>query len=156
MPHQLNRMVRILCVLSFLAGGCCKNAWPSAEVNFISGRDGTITMRATGTGLNRNEAIEDAERKAFRVLLFRGLPGSDQPIALIGSDESAEMTKHKAYFDQFYSEKRYRTFLMSSIPVTSWARYGCGRRSISVDLKINLNALRRDLEQFDLIRKFGY
>jgi hypothetical protein len=149
-------MVRMLCVLSLLAGGCFKKAMPSAEVNFISGWEGTITMRATGTGLTRNEAIEDAERKAFQVLLFRGLPGSDQHIALIGSDESAERIRHKAYFDQFYSEKRYRTFIMSSIPVTSWARFGCGRKSISVDLKINLIALRKDLEQFHVIRKFGY
>jgi hypothetical protein len=45
---------------------------------------------------------------------------------------------------------------MSSIPVSDLAKYRKGQKMISVDVKVNLTALRRDLETFGVIRKFGY
>jgi len=44
---------------------------------------------------------------------------------------------------------------MSSIPVSGLTKVK-GGKSITVDVKINLNALRSDLETFGVIRKFGY
>lgn len=129
---------------------------PTPQVNYVSGNSGTITMRAIGSGKKQQDAISEAEKNAINVLLFRGLPESEQKTALIGTDESGEIEKHKEYFDQFYTQKRYKTFIMSSIPVSNFAKQNGGAKGLTLDVKVNLAALRTDLEQNNIIRKFGF
>jgi hypothetical protein len=145
----------ILIILS-TTYSCSKKTIPSAEVNYVSGTEGTIIMRSIGVGSNQMEAIADAEKSAINVILFRGLPESIQKTALIGTSESEEMDKHKDYFEKFYSQKRYRTFIMFSIPVSNLIKQNGGQKSIAADVKVNLVALRKDLEQNNIIRKFGF
>ena len=128
---------------------------PSAEVNFISYSDGAITMRAIGIGNNEGEAITDALYNAFDVLFFRGLPESEQKNALVGTNENEERLKNKDFFDEFY-KIRYKSFVMSSISSSNLIKYSGGKKSIAIDVKINLSALRKDLEQNNIIRKFGF
>lgn len=128
---------------------------PSAEVNFLSSIDGTITMRANGIGKSEGEAIGDALFNAFDVLFFRGLPESEQKNALIGTNENDARKINKDYFDAFY-QRRYKTFVMSSIPASDLTKYSGGRKGIAIDVKINVIALRKDLEQNNIIRKFGF
>jgi hypothetical protein len=113
-------------------------------------------MRAIGFGINTEDAINDAEKNAMNVLLFRGLPESEVKIGLIGTNESDEIIKHQAYFTKFYTELRYKTFIMSSIPTSDLINKKGSKKSIAVDVKINFVALKRDLEQSNLIRRFGY
>lgn len=134
----------------------CKTVYPSAEVNYLSGNEQTLTVRTVGIGINEEKAIINAEQKVFDVLFFRGLPESQQKLPLVGSNESEEKSKHKDYFDKFYDGRRHKTFVMSSIPVSSLTRIKGGNKMISMDVKVNLNALRHDLETFNITRKFGY
>jgi hypothetical protein len=145
-------------IVSFLLiiSSCSFKTMPSAEVNYISSKEGTITMRAIGFGTNQVDAIIDAEQNSFNVLLFRGLPESEQKNGLIGTNESTEKAKYKDYFRKFYTDKRYKTFLMYSIPTSNLTRHKGGKKSIAVDVKINLLSLRKDLEENNIIRKFGY
>lgn len=64
--------------------------------------------------------------------------------------------KNKDYFNKFYKDKRYKTFVMSSIPTSDLTKHKGGKKSIAIDVKINLVALRKDLEQNNIIRKFGF
>ena len=125
-------------------------------VNYLTSKDGSITLRSVGAGENQQTAISDAEKNAFEVLFFRGLPDSEQKIALVGTNEVKEKQKHKTYFKKFYKGERYKTFLMSSIPTAIIANINGGSNNISVDVKINVTALRKDLEQNNIITKFGY
>jgi hypothetical protein len=143
-------------IILFTTYSCSEKLIPSAEVNYVSGNEGTITMRSIGVGTNQIEAIANAEKSAINVILFRGLPESIQKTALIGTSESEEMDKHKDYFEKFYSQNRYRTFIMSSIPVSNLIKQNGGQKSIAADVKVNLVALRKDLEQNNIIRKFGF
>jgi hypothetical protein len=143
-------------IILFTTYSCSEKLIPSAEVNYVSGNEGTITMRSIGVGTNQIEAIANAEKIAINVILFRGLPESIQKTALIGTSESEEMDKHKDYFEKFYSQNRYRTFIMSSIPVSNLIKQNGGQKSIAADVKVNLVALRKDLEQNNIIRKFGF
>lgn len=153
--HQLTILIGIMIFVT-IANSCSYKTLPTAEVNYLSGKDGTITMRAIGIGVNTEDAIYDAEKNAMNVLLFRGLPESEQKLALIGTNEVEEKNKHKDYFNKFYSEKRYKTFIMSSIPTSDLIKHKGGKKSIATDIKINLVALRKDLEQNNIIRKFGF
>jgi hypothetical protein len=153
--HQLPKLIGIIIFIS-IANSCRYKTLPTAEVNYLSSKDGTITMRAIGIGVQSEDAINDAEKNALNVLLFRGLPESEQKVALIGTNETEEKNKHKEYFNKLYYEKRYKTFVMSSIPTTDLILHKGGKKSIAVDIKINLVALRKDLEQNNIIRKFGF
>ncbi len=134
---------------------CCKTIYhTSAEVNYLSGTEQTVSVRAVGIGTNEETAIINAEQKVFDVLFFRGLPQSQQKLPMVGNDETAEKTKNKKYFDKFYDGQQHKTFVMSSIPVSGLTKTKSGK-SITVDVKVNLSALRSDLETFGVIRKFG-
>ena len=148
--------VLVVLLLLSITYSCSKKILPTSEVNYLSGNDGTITMRAIGNGTNQQKAISEAEKNAINVLFFRGLPESEQKIALIGTNESEEIKKHEQYFEKFYMQKRYKTFIMSSIPASDFAKQNGGTKSLSVDVKVNLVALRKDLEENNIIRKFGF
>jgi len=152
--HQLLIFTGLISLMIF-ANSCSYKTIPTAEVNYLSGKDGTITMRAVGIGANSEDAIYDAEINAVNVLLFRGLPESEQKVALIGTNEAEEKNKHKEYFKKFYLEKRYRTFILSSIPMGGLIKLKGNKKRVSIDIKINLFALRKDLEHNNIIRKFG-
>jgi hypothetical protein len=153
--HQLSKLIGLIIFMT-VANSCSYKTMPTAEVNYLTGKDGTITMRAIGIGVNSEDAIYDAEKNAINVILFRGLPESEQKVALVGTNEAEEKNKHKDYFNKFYSEKRYKTFIMSSIPTSDLIKHKGGKKSIATDIKINLVALRKDLEQNNIIRKFGF
>ena len=150
------RLLLTLPIITSVIFSCSIKTFPTAEVNYLSGKEGTITMRAIGIGANQEDAIIDAEKNAFNVIFFRGLPESEQKIALIGTNETEEKEKNKDYFNAFYKDKRYKTFIMSSIPGSDLIKHKGGKKSIAVDVKINLVALRKDLEQNNIIRKFGF
>jgi hypothetical protein len=153
---QLFYFVAIVVLLSTLVH-CSKTVYPlSAEVNYLTGDEQTITVRSISLGNDAEKAIINAEQKVFDVLFFRGLPESRQKLPLIGSNESEEKAKHTDYFNKFYDSKRHKTFVMSSIPVGSAVKVKGGHKQITVDVKVNLSALKRDLETFGVIRKFGY
>jgi hypothetical protein len=154
-PLKKISLLVILMLLS-VTYSCSNKTLPTSAVNYVSGNNGTITMRTIGNGTNQQEAISEAEKNAINVLFFRGLPESEQKVALIGTNESEEMEKHKLYFEKFYTQKRYKTFIMSSVPVSDFARQNGGEKSLALDVKVNLIALRTDLEQNNIIRKFGF
>lgn len=145
----------IVIIITSFCFPSCKTIYPTAEVNYLTGTEQTVTVRAVGIGINEEKAIINAEQKVFEVLFFRGLPESAQKLPMIGSNESEEKAKHKDYFKEFYDNKRHKTFVMSSIPVSSLSRVKEGKM-ISVDIKVNLSASRNDLETFGIVRKFGF
>jgi hypothetical protein len=153
----MKQLIKLFLGISILLlMNACRTIYPSAKVNYLSGDEQTVTVRTIGLGNNEEKAIINAEQKVFDVLFFRGLPESKQKLPLIGSNESEEKAKHKKYFDEFYDGKRHKTFVMSSIPVSNAVNVKGGQKQITVDVKINLSALRKDLETFGVIRKFGY
>ena len=127
----------------------------SAEVNFLyKEATGTIAVKSTGFGKNQTDAVSDAQKNAFKVILFKGLPGTELNVPLIENENDAK-SKHSDYFKKFFEQGNYKTFMMSSTESSNLINMK-GYKKITVDVKINYNSLRKDLEQFQLIRKFGY
>ena len=155
---ELNLLFKGMGLVIFLniLTNCSYKTLPTASVNFVSGNNGTLTMRAIGFGINTEDAIKDAEKNALNIILFRGLPESEVKVGLIGTNEAAEIEKHQDYFTKFYTGLRYKTFIMSSIPTSDLIIKKGSKKSIAVDIKINVVALKRDLEQSNIIRRFGY
>ena len=149
----MNKYILIILII----GSCTPKIKPSsAKVSYLNSIDGSINMYTIGIGKNKLSAINDAEKNAFEVLFFRGLPESQQKVPLIGANENEAKQKHPIYFDKFFSGLRYKTFLMGSIPAPNTSSIKGNFKSIAVEVKINISALRIDLEQYNIIRKFGY
>jgi hypothetical protein len=126
-----------------------------AEVNFLyKEANGTIAVKSIGYGKNQTDAVTDAQKNAFNIILFKGLPGTELNVPLI-ENESEAKSKHASYFRNLFDDAYYKSFMMSSTESSNLIKIK-GNKKISIDVKINYNSLRKDLEQNQVIRKFGY
>jgi hypothetical protein len=113
-----------------------------------------MVVESTGYGKNQSEALVDAQITAIKVLLFKGLPGTELNVPLIENENDAK-SKHNDYFQNLFQQGSYMKFIMSSTESTNPIKKG-GNKTITLDIKINYNSLRKDLKQNQIIRKFGY
>ena len=146
----------IIILFLFVLISGCKPTYYTHQINYLEGTAQTISLRCIGYGNNRFAAINDAEQAAIKTLLFRGIPESQQKGALVSTNESESLQKNSNYFNELLSRGRYKTFISSSIPVSDITHYKGTIKQITVDVKINLYGLRKDLEQNSIIRHFGY
>ena len=75
---------------------------------------------------------------------------------MVSTNEKESLQKNSIYFNELLSKGRYKTFITSSVPVSDIVHYKGSTKQITVDVKINLYGLRKDLEQNNIIRPFGY
>jgi len=144
-----------LLITLFLVISCSPKVLPTGEVNYLnSTSNGVIelTSRGYSTGTEDNVYFE-AEKQAFEMLFFRGIPGSQVQKPLLGYDENKIKKQHNNYFTEFYSKKRYRTFIMSSDKQSSGNKLNY--KYVNLRLKINYHALINDLESKGVKRGFG-
>lgn len=153
------RQLNIFILILFTGLIACKTkniSYPTAEVVLLSeNKDGTITLKSAGYGKDFQDAVTDAQMNAFDILLFRGIPGSNRFKNPIIMDENMVKNQHKEYFDTFYSKAYFNTFMVNSVVSSNEIHLEKGKK-VFVDVTINTNSLLRDLEQNNIIRKFGY
>jgi len=126
-----------------------------AQVSLVSETKGTITLRSSGTGKNIDEANANAARNVFFVLLYRGVPESDINSALIDIPEQEAQQKFKPYLEAFF-DKRYETFITNAVQNGDVMKSKHRTRSVYLDITVNVQALRKDLEDNKVTRKFGF
>lgn len=127
----------------------------SAEVNFIGKEaQGTITVKSDGFGNNQYNAVIDAQVNAFKIILFQGIPGTELNVPLVDNETEAT-AMNKDFFKIFFKELYFKKHIMSSVEASNLINVKGGKK-ITVNVKINFNSLRKDLEQNQVIRKFGY
>ena len=153
----MKKIVKTIFVIAIIGlHSCSPKLQPySAEVNFLyKEATGTIAVKSTGYGKNRDAAITEAQKNAFNIILFKGLPGTELSVPLVENEDEAK-SKNGEYFKKFFEQGNYKTFMMSSTESSDLLNVKGGKK-ISVDVKINYSSLRKDLEQNQVIRKFGF
>lgn len=125
------------------------------KVNYLSSNENIIALRVTVYASKVKKAIEIAELEAVKAILFRGIPGSQQSMPLVGVDENKWINDYPEYFRTLINDKRYSSFILSSVPQTGLIKDVTKKKCITMDISVNLKALRTDLEQQNIIRKFG-
>ncbi|NAS14323.1 hypothetical protein [Poritiphilus flavus] len=125
----------------------------SARVKYLTsqGRN-SLTVQSTDLGNNQDQAIFNAKKLAFQNLFFRGISGSPFNDPLIGINERQGYKANETYFKEFYSG-RMESFILSSSE--NLEKVKGGQKLAKVTLQINLRALRKDLEDKSVIKKFG-
>lgn len=115
----------------------CNSRNHASDIQVFDSNDSSMTLNITD---------QKPEYAAIYHLLFRGIPNSNQTTPLISTSEEATEKQFPEYFKKLFNENRYKTF------VTSSSKNGNGSQRVVV----NTRALRLDLEQNSIIRKFGY
>jgi hypothetical protein len=88
--------------------------------------------------------LECAERSAMEALLFTGVPGTSLPRPMVPNEKQARR-QHSDYFDTLFEGGEYQRYVVRVVEG--------GEAAYTVVL--NHAALRRNLEQAGVIRKFG-
>jgi len=115
---------------------------------------GLIIVESDGKGKNKQMAIEDAQYKAFEIIMFKGIPGTDLNVPLIENETEAK-SKFKKYFEEL-QKSRFKGFITNTNVTSEFVKKTKGAKNISIQTEINYKALRLDLEQNQVTRKFGY
>lgn len=146
-----------LAALLLMVASCSKKTIaPTAETTYLTYKEGVLNVRSTGYCTltdYKDQCIDAAQQNAFKTLFYRGIPGSQQNTPLIGIDEK-EKTANEKFMKDFFASGRYKTFIVSSTPVSDLIRQR-KQKSITVDVGINLASLRKELEHNKVIKPFG-
>lgn len=126
---------------------------PNISLNAQNAK-GLIIVESDGYGKNKQLAIEDAQYKAFEIIMFKGIAGTDLNVPLI-SNETEAKSKFKKYFEEL-RKSRFKGFITNTNVTSEFVKKTKGTKNISIQTEINYKALRIDLEQNQIIRKFGF
>lgn len=126
----------------------------TAQVNYLGKSEvGTTFVSSCGYASKNKKTYLEAVRNAFETLIFRGIPGSEVNVPLV-ENEIEIKEKFSKYFTNLIEGERYKTFITyisESEPTKEFKN-----KKVCLTMKINHVALRKDLEQNEIIRKFGY
>lgn len=151
---QITSYCAVVLLFSQFLISCNSAKTVSGEVNYLATPEpGTVMVSAAGYGPSKSAAMQNAESNAFNSLIFRGIPGSQQQLPMIANEAAARKT-HGAYLEKLLGGG-YKAFMLLSTPQSDYAAARNGRKNLTQQVKINVDALRRDMEQHGVVRKFG-
>ena len=173
---MINKLKFILIATTILLITSCGSKkqvafFPTSEVTYQDYTGDILTLRVLGYGGNESATIEDAQRRAMETLFFRGIPNSSISKPLVGYNENELKQRHSSYFKDFFGYKRFLTFISETafiggdkqkVIATKIDKKNGAREDmvdalvVAVDVLINVKPLRKDLEQKNVIRKFGF
>lgn len=140
--------------ISIIANAQKQKVSTTAEVSYLGKSEtGTVYLSSCGYNKKDKKTYLQAVRNAFETLIFRGIPGSEVNVPFV-ENEYETKEKNKKYFDELIDGGRYKSFITSiseSQPTKEFKS-----KKVCLQMKINQVALRKDLEQNQVIRKFGF
>ena len=142
-------------VLILILSGCnniIKKELCSGKVN-IKGKEesGTFIIRCTGYGNNFSMASDNAQYNTFYKLLFTGLPGTELSKPFLENEREAKKM-YPDYFKLFFNQSGYLSFVMWST-ISSIHKTVNGKFMATIEIKINYNALKKNLEDVFILPK---
>lgn len=153
MKHSIS-FLSILVILAFV--GCSKSInipyQRTGEVSSVNHERAIIKVQSSSKASNDEGAINYAERQAFENILFKGIPNSNQEVALIAT-ESKAWANNKAVMESLIINGGYLQYIISSKTV-DLVRQG-GVSFVKQNVEIDLAALRKYLVSEKVIKKFG-
>lgn len=155
---KLNKYLNISLVFFLLLIWACKTTVPSTgEVVYkgVENKGDVLAMEVRGYGTDERDAIFNAEKRGVEVLLFQGIPGSPYSSPMV-VDVSLRNSK-SAYFSKLLDERGYQSFVIESKPIGKAVYDKINRKkSINIQMKLNVLALRKELELNNASKKFGF
>jgi ribonucleotide reductase alpha subunit len=153
MKKKINLL--LFCIFfSIIANAQKQKVSTTAEVSYLGkSEEGTIYISSCGYNKKDKKTYLQAVRNAFETLIFRGIPGSEVNVPFVENEYEVK-EKNKKYFDDLIDGGKYKsfiTYISESEPTKEFKS-----KKVCLQMKINQVALRKDLEQNQVIRKFGF
>lgn len=142
----------LLTILSVILG--CLHSHAQYQVNCIDTNGETMTFRVVGYGKNAKAASRNAELNVIKTLMFEGVPNTRQNIPMVPETESEAMSKYAKELSPFF-DGQYQSEITRSVIVRKFGKDINKQKSITLDITVNIRALRNKLEGIGVIRKFG-
>lgn len=146
----------IIVILLLALAGCSKTTMVpyqrTGEVSSVSHERGLIKVQSSSKAANDEAAVNYAEQQAFENILFKGIPNSNQEVALI-SNESKAWSDHKLVMKSLITDRGYLQYIVSSKTIDLVRQNGVS--FVKQNVEIDLAALRRYLVNEKAIKKFG-
>lgn len=142
----------LLSILSFILG--CLNINAQYQVNCIDTNGETMAFRVVGYGKNAKIASRNAELNVIKALMFEGIPNTQQHIPMMTETESVALDKYGKSLNKFF-DGEYQNEITRSVIVRKFGKDTNKQKSITLDVTVNIRALRNKLERIGVIRKFG-
>lgn len=99
------RNVSLLVILLFIFSCKTQQQRPTTTVKFIREDSTSITLRLWDVGINKEEISSNAQREALKIILFRGVPESQQKSPLISFSNNKNTNKiQQQYCDSFFAK----------------------------------------------------
>ncbi len=124
----------------------------TGEVSPVSHERGIIKVQSSSKAANDGAAVNYAEQQAFENILFKGIPNSNQEVALIGN-ESKAWSDSKLVMKSLITNRGYQQYIISSKTVDLVRQKGVS--FVKQNIEIDLGALRKYLVSEKAIKKFG-
>lgn len=147
-------MKRIIIIVLISVFTSYLNMFSQYQVNCIDNSGETMTFRVVGYGKNAKKASRDAELNVIKTLMFEGVPNSQQHIPMVPETESTIMKKYGNILEDFF-DTDYQKEITRSVIVRKFGKDSNKQKSITLDVTVNIRALRNKLERMGVIRKFG-
>ncbi len=116
--------------------------------------DGDIRLRAWGSGLNKLDAIQMAQKKAVRDILFKGIGTGKSdclPYPIFPSPNTLE--KNTAYFEAFLkSDGEYKKYVQVEKVLEVYRIVGGRQLATKIQIRVSLSTLRKDMQKLPLDR----
>lgn len=132
----------------------CMGMFAQYQVNCINTNGETMTFRVVGYGKNAKIASKNAELNVIKALMFEGVPNSQQHIPMVAATESEMKKEHGKELNDFF-DAGYQSEIARSVIVRKFGKDANKQKSITLDVTVNIRALRSKLERIGIIRKFG-
>ena len=148
-------IIKITCVLSIALGACSSpkqfQYFRTGEVTCVSHDSRLVKVSSIYTAGSSEQAQLYAERNAVENLLFRGIPGCyDVPIV---ADETKSLQSHDSFYDWLIDDREYERYITEKTADVSAPSGGSTR--VTMNLTFDVPALRKEMENRGVIKKFG-
>lgn len=150
--NKIKGLIRFTLALIMILG--TTNIRAQYHVNLIGEHGDEITLRVVGYGKNGKKATEDAELNVIKALIFNGIANSRRTVPMINNPEKEVTSLHQEYFSNLYAIS-YKNFISASKTIIPFGKNDIKQKCITIDVTVNVRALRNNLEQNGIIRKFG-
>lgn len=147
-------MRKLILMLSLLLGVITLDSFAQYQVNYLNSDGETMTFRVVGYGKNAKKASCDAETNVIKAIIFKGVPNTQQSVPMIKETEVSTYSMNKDFWDTFWNGE-YQDVIIRSLIVRGFGKDENKQKSITLEVTVNIRALRQELERNGIIRKFG-
>ena len=119
----------------------------------LSAPTGMVWIQSTGFGKKEVIAQLDAEQAAMETLVFQGISGTQFAMPLV-ADQSASRRDHAEFYTTFFEQQGFRAFVNKTQQMSGLVKFKGGKK-MDTRMLVDVNGLRKHLEDKGVIRKFG-